>query len=168
VVLARGNLPCDILFVSESPGTTENTRGQSSIGPAGQLLDQMIAESIYAHSTGWRVAFTQLVACMPKGTPGTKAAHDITKKQIESCRPRLVEFVQIAKPQLIIRMGKLVEKFIPNQEMFTGPTKLEHQIQFVDMIHPASILRADVSQKALAYQRCVVTLSDAVEQLAPF
>lgn len=165
-MLARGKIPCDILFIGEAPGPSEDVIGQPFVGPAGKLLDAIIEEGIYAHSD-WRVAFTNLVACIPKDETQTKFGEP-PKHAIQACQGRLIEFVQLAKPQLIVRVGKLSQKWIPNQEMFTGPTKQKEQIQFADIVHPAAVLRADISQQGLAKQRCVVTLSDAVEQLTPF
>jgi uracil-DNA glycosylase len=42
VVFARGKIPCDILFVGEAPGKSEDMHGQPFYGPAGQLLDDIV------------------------------------------------------------------------------------------------------------------------------
>jgi uracil-DNA glycosylase len=46
-VLAKGKLPCDVLFVGEAPGESEDVTGTPFIGPAGRLLDEMIANAGY-------------------------------------------------------------------------------------------------------------------------
>lgn len=46
VVLGRGAVPCDILFVGEAPGLGENATGKPFMGPAGKLLDSLIARSL--------------------------------------------------------------------------------------------------------------------------
>ena len=45
VVLARGKLPCDILFTGEAPGESENVIGRPFIGPAGKLLDDIVGQA---------------------------------------------------------------------------------------------------------------------------
>jgi uracil-DNA glycosylase len=42
----RGDLPCDVLFCGESPGESENVLGFCFVGPAGMLLDDIIAEAL--------------------------------------------------------------------------------------------------------------------------
>jgi uracil-DNA glycosylase len=46
VVLARGSIPCDILFVGEAPGRSEDALGKPFVGPAGILLDEMIEDAL--------------------------------------------------------------------------------------------------------------------------
>lgn len=45
VVLARGQIPAEVLFVGEAPGEAEDTLGKPFKGPAGQLLDHIIRRS---------------------------------------------------------------------------------------------------------------------------
>lgn len=70
VVLASGSLPCDVLFVGEAPGVSENNLGTPFIGPAGKLLRAQIEA---AGMTGsYKTAFTNLIACIPLGPDGRK------------------------------------------------------------------------------------------------
>lgn len=45
VVLFRGSVPCDVLFVGEAPGESEDVVGTPFVGPAGKFLDGMILEA---------------------------------------------------------------------------------------------------------------------------
>src|SRR5688572_27705229 len=45
VVLARGDLPCDVLFIGEAPGDSEDVTGNPFTGPAGSLLDDIITQA---------------------------------------------------------------------------------------------------------------------------
>ena len=163
VVLAKGTVPCDILFIGEAPGPSENVIGQPFVGPAGKLLDQIIAEAIDLDS--WRIAFTNLIACIPLDDANKKFAEP-TKESIAACSPRLNEFVRLCKPRMIVRVGKLTEKHVPGWTQF-GLS--ENHGPMTGIIHPAAILRADVSQQGLLYQAAVATLADAVsEGLVPF
>lgn len=44
--IARGSVPCDVVFVGEAPGHSEQTLGQPFVGPAGQLLDSIIKKGL--------------------------------------------------------------------------------------------------------------------------
>ena len=43
VVIGKGNRNADILFIGEGPGQQEDLQGIPFVGPAGQLLDKMLA-----------------------------------------------------------------------------------------------------------------------------
>ena len=155
VVLCRGELPANILFIGEAPGPAEDVIGQPFVGPAGQLLDSMIVEAkmeLDDLHNYLSCAFTNLVACIPKGEDGKKFAEP-DKSSIESCAPRLDEIYRIANPYNVVCVGRLAEKWVPkliNRE----------QVTICSIIHPAAILRMDASQKGLAIQRTTIAIRD--------
>ncbi len=73
---------------------------------------------------------------------------------VRACAPRVHEVLKLCKPELVVLVGKHAEKYAPKGDWKTA-----------SIMHPAAILRMDVSQKGLAIQRTVVTLADAVEDL---
>lgn len=159
VVLYRGGIRCDILMIGEAPGKIENQSGQPFTGPAGILLDTIIERSGIAenHSIG----LTNLVSCIPIGEEGTKAAEPPTYS-IEACSSRLYEIVGICQPRLIVCVGSLSKTWAKKCLEKHGPGYPPH---FIDILHPAAILRMDRSQKPLAIKRCIVALSDAAYAL---
>jgi uracil-DNA glycosylase len=159
VVLCRGKVPCDILLVGEASGASEDVLGQPFRGPAGQLLDKIVAQAI---PSIWRVAFTNIVACIPLNDESNKLGEP-PEFAIKACAPRLKEFVEIAQPELLVCVGKLSSKHLSTSiEDFDGNYK------YVEIIHPAAVLRADITQRGLMVQRAIVTLRDAVSELVPF
>src|SRR5580698_7314382 len=106
VVLARGTIPAQILFIGEAPGQSEDVLGSPFKGPAGKLLDYIVANSIPSQ---YSYAMTNIVACIPRGDDGDKVALP-PEESIKACAPRLVEFVNLCKPQLIICVGSLATK----------------------------------------------------------
>lgn len=172
VVLARGQInPCDVLFIGEAPGEVEDIRGKPFVGPAGMLLDDII-EGARFEERGLRWAFTNLVACIPKDSKGGKKITEPDKVSIKSCQERLCEFVKLAKPKAIVRVGKLVTKYVQNQSGFSDVNGIDGlvswtptgKIKFVDIVHPAAILRAG-PQDTLMVKRCVVTLQELGREL---
>ena len=153
VVLLRGKIPCDILFVGEAPGISEDIIGMPFIGPAGKLLDQIIEEAT-SDLLKLRVAFTSLVACIPKDKNGDKI-HEPDIKCIKRCSKRLRSVIKLTKPSAIISVGQLAKKHIP----------ADIEAQFANIIHPAAILRLDVSQQSLAIHRCIVQVFEVVKSL---
>jgi len=161
VVLWRGEIPADVLFVGEAPGLSEDTFGVPFIGEAGKLLDKLIAEAL---ENGWnahtkarpRYAITNVVACIPKAEEG--GVRPPSKAEAEACRYRLHQFVEMAGASLVVTLGKTAEKH------FQPPKDTDPAI--VSMLHPAAILRAEGSDQTLKYRRSVVLLERALSTVA--
>jgi DNA polymerase len=161
VVLCRGNVPCDVLFIGEAPGESENVIGLPFVGPAGRLLDQVIRQSGLAGS-GLHYAMTNLVACVPRDEDGGGKIAEPPDDAVRQCGLRLVEFVALCNPMLVVCVGKLAQGWL--DPGYKHAIKLERAVPMIDITHPAAILRANVAQKGLMVQRCVVALRNAIEE----
>lgn len=62
VVLGTGNRNSDIMFVGEGPGYHEDIQGEPFVGPAGQLLDKMLASIDLDRQ---KVYIANVVKCRP-------------------------------------------------------------------------------------------------------
>lgn len=119
-VFYRGQLPCDVMFVGEAPGTVENAMGKPFTGPLAPYIDEIIIsilEQVF-NKTGDipRWAITNAVCCFP-GSIDKKP----TAKEIKTCQPRFVEFLDIAKPKLLVFMGDVAQRlnslaYIPSEQ----------------------------------------------------
>ena len=159
VVLARGKIPCDVLFVGEAPGQSEDCLSAPFVGPAGQLLDKIVERAI---ASDVRVAFTNLVCCIPLDDDGVKVSEP-PDEAIEACSIRLQEFVEIANPRLIVCVGKLAKDWL--DPGWKHSIRFHAKIPLVDITHPAFILRANIAQQGLLCQKATVILRNAVEDI---
>lgn len=185
IVLARGTVPCDVLFIGEAPGASEDALGLPFVGPAGHLLNQIIERVLpqptadiweklrLPDSTPWSIAIdkakdeslvpmetvwvshamTNLVACFPANAK-RRGDNEPEEHEIVKCRPRLEEFIAIARPRLVVLVGSLASNFAPQYDAFgriAGARTL-------DIVHPASIVRMPVAQKQMAVNRCIAQL----------
>ena len=164
VVLGRGKVPCDVLLVGEAPGSSEDVIGQPFIGPAGKHLDNLIAQSVRQgpRYEELRFAWTNIVACIPKGADGTKAKEP-EFECIQACRPRLEEMVVLARPRLLVAVGAVARDYTMKGDKYCA--RIPAGTKMVTVDHPAHILRANVAQQGLLNQRVVVILSNAFEEL---
>jgi len=163
VVLARGFVPCDVLFIAEAPGESEDIDGSVLVGPAGRLFDQILNTVLQVPD--WRergnhprIGLTNLVACIPKEERHKGKISEPNKKHIEACGDRLREFYGMAKPKKVVCVGKLSEKWVPK----ILDVSIENTI---GITHPAGILRMNIAQKGLAHQRVLIQLEDLFEEL---
>src|SRR5687768_11168283 len=66
IVHFRGSIPCDILFIGEAPGDSEDTIGYPFIGRAGKIFNKLLLaareRTLWKH---WTYGITNVVACRP-------------------------------------------------------------------------------------------------------
>lgn len=153
-VLWRGYLPCRVLFIGEGPGAFEDLKGFPFIGPAGNKLNEIIEATIEELAEDeqeplFTYAITNLVCCIPKKGKETR---EPTKEEIQACSTRLQEFVDLAQPSLIVRLGKLAQ------------TNFKTKIPTVDIVHPSAILKADKSEQGPMFYKAVSQLFNAVKR----
>lgn len=153
VVLARGDLPCDILLVGMAPGRSEDVIGKPFVGPAGKLQDSITSEAFYGLSV--RHAYINLVCCLPIGDDG--GIRDPEAGEIKACSDRLLEAVDLFQPRLLVAVGSVARTWLPN---------LIESYEIVTVEHPSSILRAKFVQRGSLIQRAVVVLRTAAEKFA--
>lgn len=180
VVVYRGAVPCDVLFVGEAPGESEDSCGYPFVGPAGHLLDKLVRRVMGAAGRldavdgrcDLATAFTNLVCCFPKEAKRL-GVNEPPQESIKACAPRLVEFVRLAKPRLIVLAGKLAKRHVYGAAQFRLDGLSEQpewipnpkMLEFCEIVHPAAILRATAAQQGLMVQKTVATLTNAFAAL---
>lgn len=163
VVFTRGTIPCEVLFVGEAPGFSEDVLGQPFVGPAGALLNKIITRALAPDGMLTRsVAFTNLICCIPKDENAQKVTepdHD----NIMACQERLEEFVNICRPKLLVQVGKQAKDYF--DQSYKHALKVPKCVSMTHIVHPAYILRSNFANREIHTQRCVVTIASAAEVL---
>jgi len=135
-VPGEGSPEARVLFVGEGPGGRENESGRPFVGPAGQLLAELL------RGIGWersQVFITNVVKCWPPGNrdpfPDEKAA----------CNRYLDRQIFALQPRVIVTLGRhSMEKFFgPGQGIsrIHGTTARWRGILCYALYHPAAVLR---------------------------
>lgn len=97
IVFGQGAPHAAIMFIGEAPGAQEDRQGVPFVGPAGQLLDRMLAavglkrEDVY---------ITNIVKCRPPGN------RDPRPEEAAACREFLTAQVEAIDPRLICTLGR--------------------------------------------------------------
>lgn len=154
-------LPCDIVLVGEAPGMSEDTAGLPFVGPAGEHpaygLNYILDQALYGFPPPeLTYAITNLVLCYPREAK-SRGDNEPERGEILECRTRLVEFMNLAQPRLIVRVGNLVSRYM----------NFDNTVPMVDIVHPAHILRPTMAlaQKGMATDKSIVTIRSAVEDV---
>src|SRR5207237_8485618 len=91
-VFGVGNPDADLMFIGEAPGVDEDQQGEPFVGRAGQLLTRIIKAMNFAREDVYIANILKCRPDMPSGSFGNRAP---TTKEMQTCRPYLVEQINI-------------------------------------------------------------------------
>jgi uracil-DNA glycosylase family 4 len=145
-VFGVGDTQADWLIVGEAPGENEDLRGEPFVGPAGQLLDNMLkALGLDRHH---KVYIANVLKCRPP------ANRNPQPDEIAQCEPFLRRQVQLLQPRIILAMGRFaVQSLLGTSEPIGKLRGRAHEYLGVPVVvtyHPAYLLR-NLPDKAKAW-----------------
>ncbi len=133
-VPGEGPEQVEILLVGEAPGFHEDQQGRPFVGPAGQLLDELLDGIGVSRDS---VYITNVVKCRPPGNRDPEA------EEIEACHSYLERQIDILKPKLIVTLGRVsTQRFFPNAKIsqIRGRPRKIAGIVYYPVYHPAAAL----------------------------
>jgi DNA polymerase len=146
-VLGVGDRNADWLIVGEAPGAEEDAQGEPFVGPAGKLLDAMLASIGLAR--GDNVYLTNVLKSHPPGN------RDPEPDEVAACRPYLLTQIELIQPKLILALGRLAAQSLLDTDEAIGSLRGRvHSFQGVSLVatyHPAYLLRKP-TEKARAWE----------------
>ena len=136
-VPGEGNPQADVMFIGEGPGFQEDRQGRPFVGPAGKLLDGLLA-SIGTNRED--VFIANMVKCRPPEN------RDPAPPELAACTKYLDRQIELVNPKLIVTLGRFAfGRYFPGE----GITRARGQLREKDgrkifpVLHPAAVLRRD-------------------------
>ncbi len=105
-VPGEGPLNAEIMFIGEAPGRNEDQQGRPFVGPAGKLLEELLAEIGLAREDVW---IGNVVKCRPPDN------RDPRPEEIAACAGYLQRQIDVLEPKMIATLGPLL-----NGKVFSG------------------------------------------------
>lgn len=135
-VFGVGSPEADLVIVGEAPGEQEDLQGEPFVGPAGQLLDKMLAAIGFARAD---VFICNTLKCRPP------LNRDPNPQELAACRPYLDHQLHFLQPKLLLALGKVAGQALLGRESTLGAMRgMEHSYRGVPLLityHPAALLR---------------------------
>lgn len=134
IVIGRGTIPAEILFMGEAPGESEDILGEAFVGRSGRLLDKMLWDAlldIYNGTNDYRIDYfiVNTILCRPTDCKGGTNRQP-KKEEVCKCAENIMTIYKAVKPKIVIFIGKVAEKYYKDEFPYT------ESIQ-----HPAYLLR---------------------------
>jgi DNA polymerase len=141
LVFGAGNADAEIMFVGEAPGAREDELGLPFVGPAGQLLEQLLGEIGLERKD---VFINNVLMCRPPGN------RDPLPDEVEECKPFLMKRIELIEPKVICTLGNYATKLLTGSPR--GITRVHGEPQprevagrsviLYPLFHPAAALRS--------------------------
>jgi len=138
----RGGVPSQLMFLGEAPGAEEDSTGVPFSGPAGQLLDRMVAAMGLSPDD---VYLSNVIKCRP---PANRFP---TSDEVIACRAHWHEQVSLVAPKVLVTLGGVASKTVlettkPIAEL-RGTWRSYNGIPTMATYHPAFLLRNPTAKK---------------------
>jgi uracil-DNA glycosylase len=134
-VPGEGNPLSDVLLVGEGPGAREDATGRPFVGPAGQLLDELLASIGWARSD---VFIANVVKCRPPGNRDPEPA------EIAACASYLDRQEAALDPAVVVTLGRhSLQRYLPGARIGSIHGRMRRSfagLHVFPMYHPAAAL----------------------------
>jgi len=134
-VPGEGAADAAIMFIGEGPGQQEDRQGRPFVGPAGQLLNELL------QGIGLRreqVFITNIVKCRPPGN------RDPEPSEIGACHDYLLAQIAIIVPKIICTLGRFAAQALIDPALSItrehGKSRRLSGILYLPIYHPAAAL----------------------------
>jgi DNA polymerase len=125
------------MVVGEAPGAQEDKTGLAFVGPAGKLLDLLLASiGLARRETAY---ICNILKCRPPGNRNPLPA------EIEACTPFLRRQIEVIAPEVILAVGTFSAQFLTGRDAPLGKLRggvYSYQgVPAIVTYHPAALLR---------------------------
>jgi DNA polymerase len=147
IVIGRGNLNAEIMFIGEAPGKNEDEQGLPFVGAAGKNLDALLSK---VGLTVEDVYIANILKCRPPEN------RNPLPEEIKAHTPWLIEQIKEIKPKVVCSLGNYATKFfladgevdkmdkMPGITLVHGKPKMMDfngvKIKLIPLFHPAAII----------------------------
>ena len=143
-VAGEGSPGTRLMLVGEQPGDHEDLAGRPFVGPAGQVLDEALAEAGIERDA---VFLTNAVKHFKHRLRGKRRVHQRPNaNEIEACRWWLGQELEFVAPSVVVALGAtaaraLLGKPVKIAEVRGQPVVTDEGLVVVTTVHPSYVLR---------------------------
>ncbi len=168
-VFGEGSAGAEVMFVGEVPGDREDIEGRPFVGPAGQLLGEVL-ETVGIDRT--KVYVTNAVKHFKWIARGKRRIHQKPNAaEIEACAPWLEAEIEVVKPDVIVCLGATAAQALLGKDFRVSRQRgqffeTQGMPVMTATVHPSSILRApDEETRQVEMKAFIADLRKVAERL---
>jgi DNA polymerase len=169
VVFGDGPRGATLMFVGEQPGDQEDRAGKPFVGPAGQLLDEMLEKAGIPRGETYVTNAVKHFKFEPRGTRRIHAKP--SAREVGACRPWLEAEIEAVRPRMIVCLGATAAQslmgntFRVTQSRGIPITDTKWAPWVMATVHPSALLRVpDPATRDEAYAAFLDDLKKVAKQ----
>jgi DNA polymerase len=137
IVFGVGDPAADLLICGEAPGYHEDQQGEPFVGPAGEMLDKMLAHVLGLKRS--EVYILNVVKCRPPKN------RNPLPDEVAACMPFLERQIQSIQPKVMLVLGSVAFKNLYRTDQgimrYRGRWRIYNGVPVTRTCHPAYLLR---------------------------
>jgi uracil-DNA glycosylase len=147
VVFGEGPVPAPLMLIGEQPGDREDQAGHPFVGPAGTLLDHVLAEAGIDREQTYVTNAVKHFKWQPGGSGGKVRIHKTpSRSEVVACSQWWERELALVQPRVLVCLGAVATKAVlgPSAKVSELRGQVVEQLghAVVPTIHPAAVLRA--------------------------
>jgi uracil-DNA glycosylase family 4 len=139
--------------VGEGPGAEEDRQGEPFVGPAGQLLNAMLAALDLVREQTY---IANIVKCRPPQNRDPQA------EEAAACMPYLERQIALVRPRVLLAVGRIAAQTLLRSDLPIGRLRGQlfrygpDEIPLIVTYHPAYLLRTPIAKAKAWEDLCAV------------
>lgn len=168
-VFGEGPVDAPLMLIGEQPGDQEDLAGRPFVGPAGQLLDDALAQAGIDRAAAYLTNAVKHFKFEPRGKRRIHATPDAG--EISACRWWIEQELLIVRPKVVIALGataarSLLGKAVTISRERGRAIRLDSGAEAWITVHPSYLLRLpDPEAKATQHAAFIADLRAAAARL---
>lgn len=168
-VFGEGPVDAPLMLIGEQPGDQEDLAGRPFVGPAGQLLDDALAQAGIDRSAAYLTNAVKHFKFEPRGKRRIHATPDAG--EISACRWWVEQELLIVRPKVVIALGATAARSLLGKAVTIARERgraipLDSGAEAWVTVHPSYLLRLpDPEAKAAQHAAFIADLRAAAARL---
>ncbi|MGV3456924.1 UdgX family uracil-DNA binding protein [Sphingomonas sp.] len=168
-VFGEGPVDAPLMLIGEQPGDQEDIAGRPFVGPAGQLLDDALAQAGIDRSAAYLTNAVKHFKFEPRGKRRIHSTPDAG--EISACRGWVEQELLIVRPKVVIALGATAARSLLGKAVTISRERgraipLDSGAEAWITVHPSYLLRLpDPEAKAAQHAAFIADLRTAAARL---
>lgn len=175
MVFAVGSPDADLMFIGEAPGAEEERRGEPFVGPAGEMLTNIIRAMGFKRSDVYISNICKFRPVVDDGKPQGERNRPPTPLEMRTCLPFITGEIEIIQPRVIVALGATACNGLGIEGKVGSLRGRFHEFQGIPVMvtyHPSYLLRREketggISEKRLVWEDLLQVLERLGRPVTP-
>jgi len=143
VIFGEGNLHADIMFIGDSPSSSDESIGNIFTGRSGEMLTKMIENVLKIQRED--IYLSNILKCH------SPAGQNISPKHAHTCHSYLLKEIELVQPKVILTLGESAYYYLTGDDTplstIRGLVQQKEHYKVIPTYHPSYLLRNPSAKK---------------------